>query len=164
GNPLYNDLHVIGRLKPGATIDNARDDMTAFLGRPEAPPLSHDFRGEVHSLPQLVLGDTKPALLVFAAAAGLLLLIACINVANLLLVRGLARTREIAVRSALGGSRRRIVGQLLTESALLAMAGGVLGVAVAAVAVRGFIAFAPSGLPRLDEIHLNATALAGAVA
>src|SRR5207245_4603467 len=87
----------------------------------------------------------------------------CINVANLLLVRGLARVREIAVRSALGAGQPQVVRQLLAENALLALAGGGLGVLVAAAAVRSFVAVAPAGLPRLDEIQLNATALAGAV-
>ena len=111
-----------------------------------------------------MLGDVRPALIAFAAATGLILLITCINVANLLLVRGLARVREVAVRSALGASRGRIVSQLLAESSLLAAAGGALGVGVAAGAVRGFIAFAPPGFPRLDEIHVSGTALTGAVA
>jgi predicted permease len=157
-------LEAIGRLAPGASGVGARDEMTTFLGRAGAPPGEHNLHGVVHTLPQLIVGDTKPALLAFAAAAGLLLLITCINVANLLLVRGLARSREMAVRSALGGSQPRIVAQLMTESALLAVAGGVLGVAVAALAVQGFVGFAPAGVPRLDEVHLNATALTGAVA
>ena len=121
-----------------------------------------ELHGVARPLPQLVVGDTRPAVLAFAAAAGLLLLITCVNVANLLLVRGLARVREVAVRAALGAGRGRIVAQLLIEHALLAVAGGALGVLVAAAAVRGFVAFAPAGLPRLDEIGLDATALAAA--
>ncbi len=156
------DVNVIGRLR-GATSIQARDELTAFFGRADGSPWQRDLRGVVHTLPRLVLGDTRPALIVFVAAAGLLLLITCINVANLLLVRGLGRVREIAIRSALGAGRRQVIGHLLFENALLAVVGGVLGVAVAAVAVRAFVAFAPAGVPRLDEIQVNATALAGAL-
>lgn len=155
---------VIGRLAPGATPSSARDELTAFFGREGARARQRELRGVVHTLPHLVIGDTRPALIVFAAASGLLLLITCINVANLLLVRGLARVREIAVRSALGAGRGRIVGQLLTESSILGVAGGAIGVAVAAGAVRAFVAFAPVGVPRLDEIQLNASAFGGAIA
>src|SRR6266550_1410752 len=157
------DVEVIGRLRPGATAAHARADLTAFYGRPEGSPWNRDMRGVVHTLPRLALGETQPALIAFAAAAGLLLLITCINVANLLLVRGLARMREIAVRSALGAGPRQVVSQLLAENTLLALAGGALGVVVAAAAVRSFVAMAPAGLPRLDEIQVNGTALAGAV-
>ena len=157
------DVEVIGRLRPGAIAAHARDELTAFLRRAEASPWQRDWHGVAQTLPRLVLGETHPALIAFAAAAGLLLLITCINVANLLLVRGLARVREIAVRSALGAGQRQVVSQLLAENALLALAGGGLGVMVAAAAVRSFVAVAPAGLPRLDEIQLNATALAGAV-
>jgi len=160
---LPQDLYVIGRLAPGVSATIARDELTAFFSRAEASPWQRNLRGVVHTLPQLVLGDTKPALIVFASAAALLLLITCINVANLLLVRGLARVREIAVRSALGAGRRHVIRQLLIENALLAVVGGALGVAVAAWAVRIFVAFAPAGVPRLDEIQLNAIALAGAI-
>lgn len=161
----YILLDVIGRLRPGATTAGARRELTAFFGRAEESVWVRDhLRGVVLTLPRLIVGDVRPALLVFAAAAGLLLLITCINVANLLLARGLARVREIAVRSALGAGRRQIVVQLLIESGLLAVAGGALGVAVAAGAVRSFVAIAPADVPRLDEIHLNGIALLGAVA
>jgi len=102
-------------------------------------------------------------LFVFAAASGLLLLITCINVASLLLVRGVGRFREIAVRAALGAGRGRLIVQLLIENGILAVAGAALGIVVAGAALQSFIAFAPAGVPRLDEIHLNATALAGAI-
>src|SRR5213595_109981 len=159
----FISLDVIGRLAPGATTADARAELTAFLGRAEASPWQRDLRGVVHTLPRLVPGDVRPALFAFAAAAALLLLITCINVANLLLVRGVGRAREIAVRTALGAGRGQVVVELVIENGLLAVAGGVLGVALAAAAVRAFVAFAPAGLPRLDEIHLNATALAGAI-
>jgi predicted permease len=159
----FAELDVLGRLSPGATSINARDELSAFFARPEAPYRKLGVSGVVHTLSQVVLGDTRPALFVFAAAAALLLLITCINVANLLLVRGLGRMREIAVRSALGAARWQIVLQLLLENSLLAVAGGAAGLAIAAGAVRAFVVFAPPGVPRLDEIQLNTTALAGAV-
>jgi predicted permease len=157
------DMYVIGRLAPGATATHARDELTAFFGRAESSPWQRELHGVVHTLPRLVLGDVRPALFAFLVAALLLLLITCINVANLLLVRGVGRVREIAVRAALGAGRGQVIGQLLTENVLLAVTGGALGLAVADSAVRLFVAFAPAGAPRLDEIQLNATALAGAV-
>ena len=161
---VYAELNIVGRLRPGVSASAAASELTAYFRRPEAPAWLHDVHGVARSLTDAVLGDARPAVLAFVAAAGLLLLITCINVANLLLVRGLARVREVAVRSALGAGRGRIIAQLLTESALLAAAGGILGTALAFVAVRGFVAFAPPGTPRLDEIHVDATAVMGAVA
>ena len=161
---VYAELHVIGRVRRGASPAEARAELTSFFGRPGAPEWHRDLHGVVNSLTNAVLGDVRPAVLAFVAAAGLLLLIACINVANLLLVRGLSRLREIAVRSALGAERGRIIRQLLTESALLALMGGILGTVLASFAVDGFLAFAPPETPRLDEIHLDARAIAGAVA
>jgi putative ABC transport system permease protein len=162
-HPLYAELHVLGRLRPGASATDARAELTNFFRRASAPAWHRDVRSVAHSLTNAILGDVKPVMLAVGAAAGLLLLIACINVANLLLVRGLARVREIAVRSALGAGRGRIVSQLVTESALLAAAGGVLGTGLAALAVRSFVALAPPGIPRLDEVHVNSAAIGGAV-
>jgi putative ABC transport system permease protein len=154
---------VIGRLGPLATPSDAAQELSAYFARPQATVWQHDLEGVAHTLPDLVLGNTKPALVVFAVAAGLLLLIACVNVANLLLVRGLGRVREIAVRLALGAGRGAIIGQLLIENAVLAVAGGLIGVVVADATVRLFVAFAPRGTPRLDEVRLNGVALVAAI-
>lgn len=154
----------IGRLAPGATEAMAREEMTAFFRRPGAPPHERELAGTAIALSTLVVGETRPAIVAFTLAAALLLLITCINVANLLLVRGLARVREVVVRAALGARRWRITRQLLVEHAILALAGGSLGLLVAAVAIRAFVALAPAELPRLDEVGLDARALAGAVA
>jgi putative ABC transport system permease protein len=159
----FADVDVVGRLRPGATPITAREELTAVFGRNGDSPWARSLRGVANPLPRLILGDTRPAVIAFAVASLLLLIITCVNVANLLLVRGLARTREVAVRSALGAGRGRVIAQLLAENAVLAIAGGALGLAVAIVAVRIFASFAPAGLPRLDEIQVNGTALAGAL-
>jgi putative ABC transport system permease protein len=163
-DPVYAELNIIGRLRPGASPADARAELSAYFGRAGAPNWHRDIHGVVHPLKNAILGDVRPAVLAFAAAAGLLLLITCINVANLLLVRGLTRVREIAVRSALGAQRMRNVVLLVTESALLAVCGGVLGIGLAIAAVRGFLAFASPGTPRLDEIHVSGTVIGSAVA
>jgi len=157
-HPFVED-DVVARLAPGAPMTAARGEITAFFDRPGAPPIQRGVRGVVHTLSELALGDAKAPVLIFAAAAGLLLLITCINVANLLFIRGVGRMREIAVRAALGASRPRIVRQLFTESALLAVAGGTLGSAVAVASLRAFVALAPADVPRLDEIHVGAATL-----
>jgi predicted permease len=163
-HPVYAELNVLGRLHPGASAADARAELTTYFQRPEASEWQRGVHGVVRPLTNAILGDVRPAVIAFAASAGLLLLITCINVASLLVVRGLARVREIAVRSALGAGRVRIIGQLITESALLAAGGGILGTVLGAVAIRGFVAMAPAGTPRLDEIQVNGTAIGGAVA
>ena len=160
----YASLDAIGRLANGVSAADARSELTAFFHRAGADAFFADVRGVSRTLPQLVSGDVKPAIVAFAIAAFLLLLITCVNVANLLLVRGLSRLREIAIRLALGASRGRVFGQLLTEHGLLALAGGVVSVVVAVALVRTFVAVAPSGTPRLDEITVNAGLLASALA
>ena len=162
--PIYAELHVIGRLRPGASLGDARAELTSFFERKEAAGQAWPLRGVARQLNEEVVGNVRPAVLAFAAAAGLLLLITCINVSNLLIVRGRGRAREIAIRSALGAARRRIVAQLLTESALLAAAGALVGVAFAAAAVRAFVALAPAGTPRLDEIQVTGSVVAAAIA
>ena len=160
----FAHVDVIGRLAEGATLQTAQAEMSAYLQRPDGSMARLDLRGVVNALPRLILGETRPATIAFAVASALLLLITCINVANLLVVRGLARMQEIAVRSALGAGRWQVIRQLLTENAVLAFAGGAAGIAVAAVAIRGFVAAAPAGTPRLDEIEVNAAVLGGAFA
>jgi predicted permease len=159
----YVAVNLIGRLAADATAADAQHALTTWFTRREASVWQRELRGVAQPLPQLILGDAKPAVLVFVAACALLLLITCGNVANLLLVRGIARVQEIAVRSALGARRRHVVAQLVTENVVLAVAGGVLGLGVAAAAIAGFVAFAPADVPRLAEIRLDASALGGAV-
>ena len=155
--------YPIGRLSSGATGERAAAELTAYFQRDDAPAGMPPLEGTVEPFPERVIGDTRPAVVAFAAASALLLLITCINVANLLLVRGLARVREFAVRAALGAGRGRIAMQLLTENAILAIVGGAVGLMVAAGAVRLFVIFAPADLPRVAEIQLNGMALAAAL-
>ena len=160
---LSGELNVLGRLRPGASALQARAELTTFFGRSESPVSHRDVRGAAYSLTDTMLGDAKPAILLVTLAAVLLLFITCVNVANLLLVRSLGRVDEFVLRSALGANRGRIVVQLLTESGLLALAGGLLGVALASAAVKAFVALAPSSAPRIDEIGVNGATIIAAV-
>ena len=160
--PIYAELNVIGRLRPGVTIANARDEITRFFDSHSAK--SWQVRGVARLLSRDIVGNVRPAVLAFAAAAGLLLFITWINVANLMIVRGLARIRELALRIALGAGRMQLASHLVIESAIVAVAGGLLGAAFAVAAVRGFVLVAPSGTPRLDEIRIGGPVLLGATA
>jgi predicted permease len=155
-------VHLIGRLASDASALAAREELNAYFRRPEAPASMRSLRGVVTPLAHVVLGDARPAMIAFVIACALLMSITCINVATLLLVRGLSRYDEFAVRLALGAGRARVMAQLLTEHAVIAAVGGALGVVVAAVALKVFTAFAPASVPRLGEIRLDATALLGA--
>ncbi|HEY2897513.1 MAG TPA: ABC transporter permease, partial [Gemmatimonadaceae bacterium] len=157
-------LRLLGRLSPGASLSVARQEATAMFRSLRVYSRFPDVRGVAEPLLGVVLGDTRPAILIFLIATALILLITCVNVGTLLLVRGLVRAREIAVRAALGASRARIIGQLGLENALLALGAGILGVLLAAATVRLFLAFAPTAVPRLDEVSSNAQALVAGIA
>jgi predicted permease len=150
-------FHGIGRLKPGVTIEQARADMagvTLALAK-EYPEANKDTGATLIPLRKQLLGDIQPVLLMLLGAVGFVLLIACVNVGNLLLARASSRTREVAIRSALGASAGRLVRQLLTESVLLALAGGALGLLIAAWGTRAALQILPTALPRAAEIGLD---------
>ena len=155
---------LVGRLAAGHTAQNARDELSSFFARPNGPVESFKLAAMVESLRTVVLGDTRPAVLTFSVAAALLLLLTCVNVAALLVVRGLTRTQELAVRSALGARRGDLVSLLLIESGVLALIGGALGIAFAATLLKAFVAFAPTDLPRLSEVGLSGVSVVAAVA
>jgi predicted permease len=161
---VSNELDLVARLVPGATRAQARSELTTFFSGLTRSEWLREARGVAHGFRELVLGDAGPAMRIVLIAAAMLLLIACVNVANLLLVRSLDRVRELVVRSALGASRARLVRHQLRESAILSAAGGAAGIVLAAVAVAAFIRFAPASMPRLDEVSLNGVALVTALA
>jgi putative ABC transport system permease protein len=140
-------------LKPGVTLAQANAQMKLAWQQfvRKFPKANQQGSFGVESLRDTIIGDARKSLLVLLGAVGLVLLIACANVANLLLVRATGRKREFAIRSALGARRSRIIRQLLTESVLLALAGGILGLLLGFVGVRALLAISPAGLPRIGE-------------
>src|SRR5918997_67329 len=155
-------LDVVGRIKRGATIEQARAELSGIAARlaQEYPATNLGWDVKVVPLHERVVGDVRPALWILMGVVGFLLLISCANVANLQLARAAARRQEIAVRTALGASSWRIIQQFLTESVLLALGGGVLGLLLAMWGVELLVALSPGNIPRLDEVGLDARVLA----
>src|SRR5215469_3170912 len=161
---IVNSKRIFARLKPGVSLSQAQAEMTTIAAR-----LEKDFPGTnrdvvVMPLKERVVGDLRPALLVLLGAVGFVLLIACANIAHMLLARASAREREIAVRTALGASRARILRQFLTESALLAIACGILGVLLANWGLRALLAWAPDSITLFLSIALDRNVLIFALA
>jgi putative ABC transport system permease protein len=158
-------LLVIARLKPGLTLEQARSDMTRVSqriieGAPEYPYARFGYRVLINPLLEEYVGDIRPALLMLMGSVGLVLLIACTNVANLLLVRASAREREIGIRTALGASRGRLMRQMLTESVVLSLVGALVGVGLARLGVAALAAMAAQSFPRLGDTQIDGTVLA----
>jgi putative ABC transport system permease protein len=155
-------LSVIARLKPGITLARSQSDMTAIAGRlaQQYPETNRQLGAVVVPLKDQIVGNTGTALLVLLAAAGCVLLIACANVANLLLARTAVREREMAIRTAMGAARGRLIIQMMTESIMLAVAGGVLGLLLARLSMRVLVALIPTGLPGAFQLSIDGRLLA----
>jgi putative ABC transport system permease protein len=157
-NPTQPTLDLVGRLRSGAAPAQAVTEVNSALQH--LVPDGRDWRAVLHSFSDVIVGDVRPAILVLAAAALLVLVLASVNVGGLLLVRGEARAREFAIRSALGAGQPRVVRQLLTESLVLAGIGGLAGAFLAGLAVQVFPAIAPPEIPRANELRIDTTVLA----
>jgi putative ABC transport system permease protein len=155
-------IYVVARLKPGVSVSRARTEVKGIAARlaEQHPNANARQSMTLESLHQAYVGDLRPALMLLLGAVAFVLLIACGNVANLLLARAAGRQKEIAVRRALGAPRGRLLRQLLTESVLLAGLGAVVGVVLAYWGVRGLVASLPANVPRADEIRVDAVVLA----
>ncbi len=158
----FHNLNAVARLKDATTVTAAQANLTGIASQLARAYPEFDAEKGVVVRPMLdaVVGGVRPALLVLLGAVGFVLAIACANVANLLLARGASRNQEMAIRAALGAQRGNLIGQLLTESLVLALAGGALGLGIAYSLFRALKWLAPAGLPRLETITLDLRTLA----
>ncbi|HYE85305.1 MAG TPA: ADOP family duplicated permease, partial [Vicinamibacterales bacterium] len=156
---------VTGRLKDGVSLDQARAEMEAISRQLETenPRTNKGVRSEILTLREHLVGDVRPAVSLFAGAVIAVLLIACVNVTNLLLARGALRQQELAVRTALGANRVRLVGQLLVETLMLASVGSIAALMLAHAAMRGLAAWGPRDVMWIDTLHVDGWAIAFAV-
>lgn len=154
-------LWVLGRLKPGVSVESAQQEMNAVAHtlEEETPDLNAGWSVTVKTLREHLVGDVRKGVLVLMAAVGFLLLIACVNVANLLLARSTELSNQLALRAALGADRKQVVQQVLIESVTLAVAGGVLGFLLAMVGVRPLLALSPVGHEVFRNVHIDAKVL-----
>ena len=164
-NRDHEDYNILGKLKPGVSVEQAQAEMDTITARlrqefPEVYPPNGGLTFGIVPLLEQVVGNVRRTLYLLLGAVGFVLLIACVNLANLQLSRAVARQKEIAVRTALGATRVRIVRQLLTESMLLAFAGGALGIAVAFLALHWVRLLGPQSVPRMNDVGIGLAALA----
>ena len=164
-NRDHEDHNILGKLKPGVSVEQAQAEMGTITARlrdefPEVYPPNGGLTFGIVPLLEQVVGNVRRTLYLLFGAVSFVLLIACVNLANLQLSRAIARQKEIAVRTALGATRTRIIRQLLTESLLLAFAGGALGIAVAFLALHLVRLLGPQGVPRVNDVGIGLAALA----
>jgi len=162
GPRTSNRLTVVGRLKPGVTLAQAQADMDGVANRLRAEYIEHKNSGIIIKpvpLQDDIVKRIRPTLIVLFASVCLILLIACANLANLMLIRGIGREREIAIRLAIGASRARVIRQMLTESTLLSLSGGLFGLLLAYCGLKLLVLMQPAGVPRLETVSIDGRVL-----